>query len=378
MTLPKKFLLMASYADSLITFRGHLIDSLIAAGLEVHIAVPIDCSYEVVRTLESKGVVVHNIPLRRTGLNPILDLFALLYLVKLMMALKPEYVLAYTIKPVVYGLIAARICSIRNRFALITGLGYAFESDQQGILRKYLKKLVVSLYRYSLGGADIVFFQNSDDEALFRSSGILHAKVPSRVVNGSGVDLLYYQYSPAVEEPLRFLMIARLLKAKGIREYVDAARKVRAFRQDVVFDLVGWLDDGPDAISKNELDSWIEEDAINYLGKLSDVRPAISRCSVYVLPSYREGTPRTVLEAMSMGRPVITTDAPGCSETVIEGVNGYLVPVRSVSALRNAMELFINNPSSVADMGKQSRRIAEEKYDVHKVNEVMLTEMGIS
>ena len=147
--------------------------------------------------------------------------------------------------------------------------------------------------------------------------------------------------------------------------------------RSVTFKLVGWIDDNPDAISQSELDAWVESEIIEFLGKLSDVRPAISESSVYVLPSYREGTPRTVLEAMAMGRPVITTDAPGCRETVVDGDNGFLVPVKDVPALADSMIRLIENPVKVKTMGIRSRQIAEEKYDVHKVNAVMLRKMGL-
>ena len=173
-------------------------------------------------------------------------------------------------------------------------------------------------------------------------------------------------------------MIARLLGDKGVREYVEASQRVKSRYPEVCCSLVGWIDDNPDAIAQSELNAWIEKGYVEYRGRLQDVRPAIADCSVYVLPSYREGTPRTVLEAMAMGRAIITTDAPGCRETVTEGENGFLVPVKSVDQLTEAMCRFVEDPDLVANMGRRSREIAEEKYDVHKVNAVMLREMGIA
>ncbi|MFA7488539.1 MAG: glycosyltransferase, partial [Lysobacteraceae bacterium] len=175
-----------------------------------------------------------------------------------------------------------------------------------------------------------------------------------------------------------FLMIARLLGDKGVREYAEAARRIRVDHPQAIFRLVGWIDANPDTISQAELDAWVDAGVIEFLGKLPDVRAAIAEAAVYVLPSYyREGTPRTILEAMAMGRAVITTDAPGCRETVVEGENGFLVPPKSVDALVDAMRKFITDPSLAQRMGARSRQIAEDKYDVRKVNAVMLREMGI-
>ena len=177
---------------------------------------------------------------------------------------------------------------------------------------------------------------------------------------------------------MRFLFIGRLLGDKGVREYAQAARLLKRSNPRVQCAMMGWIDSNPNAITQAELDGWVADGSIEFLGRLSDVRPAIEACSVYVLPSYREGTPRTVLEAMAMGRAVITTDAPGCRETVVDGDNGFLVPVRSADALADAMACFITEPTLAARMGQRGRQLAEDKYDVHKVNAVMLKEMGLA
>jgi glycosyltransferase involved in cell wall biosynthesis len=182
--------------------------------------------------------------------------------------------------------------------------------------------------------------------------------------------------APLPDNPI-FLLIARLLGDKGVREYVEAARLVKRKHPQARFELVGWVDENPDAIDQVELDDWVNEGVIDFKGKLSDVQSAITDCSIFVLPSYREGTPRAVLEAMSMGRPIITTRAPGCRETVVDGYNGFLVSVKAVDELVSAMLKFIDQPELVVSMGSYSRKLAEEKYDVHKVNDVMLREMGI-
>lgn len=371
-----KFLLIAGFADSILQFRGALLGALQASGLDVHIAAPgLTDDSPVKRELEAGGFTAHNIPLRRTGMNPIADLRSLLALWVLMRRLRPTYTLAYTIKPVIYGMLAAWLAQVPRRYALITGLGYTFQGDGNSD-RKALRVIAQGLYRLGLSKASAVFFQNPDDQALFRSLKIISLVQDTHVVNGSGVDLNQYSVVSLPTTP-NFLLIARLLGDKGVREYAAAATHMRAAHPECEFSLAGWIDDSPDAISEDELRAWTASGAINYLGRLDDVRPAIARSSVYVLPSYREGTPRTVLEAMAMGRAIITTDAPGCRQTVEEGVNGNLVAPRSVDALVRAMEALLRSPGRIAAMGRQSRALAEEKFDVHKVNAYMLRKMGI-
>lgn len=379
------FLLIASYPDSLTNFRGPLIKALINAGCTVHAAAPgLSADSAHAAALTRMGVEIHEIPLQRTGTNPVSDLKSLLALVSLIRRLKADAVLGYTIKPVIYGTLAAALAGVPRRFALVTGLGYAFQEESSpGIsLRSAIRSVVRKLYKLSLKQAHVVFFQNPDDQALFRQQGILSASTRSVVVNGSGVDIHQYAVSaiPAggVGPGTTFLLIARLLGDKGVREYVEAARRMKARYPGTVFRLVGWIDENPDAIRQQELNGWVADGVVEYLGRLSDVRPAIADCAVYVLPSYREGTPRTVLEAMAMGRPIITTDAPGCRETVVDGDNGFLVSVKSVDELVAAMEKFVLSPELVERMGKRSRAIAEAKYDVNAVNAVMLREMGIA
>ena len=373
------FLLIASYADSLIAFRGPLLDDLLARGVEVHVAVPeVPPGSALRQRLEARGLRVHEVPLRRTGMNPWEDCATLLHLWRLKRRIRPTCVLGYTIKPVIYGSLAASLARVPQRFALITGLGYAFLGEQGGQgSRNLIRLLVGRLYALALRNTHKVFFQNPDDQALFRLQGLLKPSIPSCVVNGSGVDLTEYPLAPLPATP-SFLLIARLLGDKGVREYVQAARRVKARFPGAVFSLVGFIDDNPNAIGRHELEGWIAEGVIRYLGRLADVRPAIVAASVYVLPSYREGTPRTVLEAMAMGRAVITTDAPGCRETVIPGENGFLVPVQAVDELAAAMQRFIDEPALVTRMGARSRQLAEEKYDVRRINALMLQEMGIS
>ena len=319
--------------------------------------------------------------MQRTGTNPLADAKTLKSLYTLMRDIKPTYVLAYTIKPVIYGTLAAWAAKVPHRFALITGLGYAFQQVEETGKRNYFQKIIHELYRQALSKTDKVFFQNPDDLNLFKQLKLISNKTPTTIVNGSGVDTSEYNIAPlpvSNKQPeIRFLLIARLLADKGIREYANAAKIIKNKYPEVNFDLVGLIDSNPTAISQQELDEWVDQGLLNFWGRLDDVRPAIAASSIYVLPSYREGTPRTVLEAMSMGRPVITTDAPGCRETVVDSYNGYLVPVKSVDGLVKAMEEFILNPELISTMGKASRKIAEDKFDVHSVNNIMINEMNL-
>ncbi len=374
-----KILLIAGLADSLINFRGYLITALQAKGLDVHVAAPdLHAHSPVLLQLQAMSLTVHQVPMLRTGTNVLADLHTVWALWRLIRQIAPDMVLGYTIKPVIYGTLAAWLTGVPHRFALITGLGYAFQGGGQ---RSRLQALVQRLYALALARAQRVFFQNPDDLALFQERGILQPHTPVCVVNGSGVDLASFTVKPLPSATfagcVRFLFIGRLLGDKGVREYAEAARLLKRSHPLVQCALVGWIDSNPNAIAQGELDGWIADGSIEFLGRLSDVRPAIEACSVYVLPSYREGTPRTVLEAMAMGRAVITTDAPGCRETVVDGDNGFLVPVQSVDALAEAMARFITDPTLAARMGQRGRQIAEEKYDVHKVNAVMLKEMGL-
>lgn len=372
------FLLIASFPDSLLAFRGALLDTLRKKGATIHVAAPgLPVDSPLRQAIEDAGCHVHDFPLSRAGMNPLVDLWSMLCLMRLMARIKPDIVLAYTIKPVVYGLLAAKVLGVPRRIALVTGLGYSFQNEESGSKgRQLLRKLVQRLYSLALKGSAVVFFQNPDDEALFRSRALLTNSTRSVVVNGSGVDTARYNVEP-FPQVVSFLLIARLLGDKGVREYVAAARIVKQAHPGVIFNLVGWIDENPDAISVQELEQWVADGVINYLGRLDDVRSAISDASVYVLPSYREGTPRTVLEAMAMGRAIITTDAPGCRETVEPGYNGFLVPVKDVVKLAEAMCSFITQPAQIGTMGNASRTLAEQKYDVNKVNEVMVKEIGM-
>lgn len=371
-------LIIGGLAESLVNFRGDLLEALRTRGFEVHAAAP-DLDGSPHRSaLEALGVVPHSISLARTGLNPVTDLRTFGELHALMRRVRPSHVLNYSPKPLIYGSLAARLAGVEHSTALVTGLGYAFTSGDGGLKRRLLRSLLRGLYRAGLSAASRAVFQNRDDLQVFVDLGLV---APSRcaVIDGSGVNLDRFAVAPLPDTAeVHFLLIARLLRDKGIYEFVDAARDVRRSHPRARFHLVGWADTNPAAIAARDLAEWVREGIVTHHGRLDDVRPAIASSHVYVLPSYREGTPRTVLEAMSMGRPIITTDAPGCRETVVDGRNGYLVPIRNAPALARAMRRFLDEPESIARFGAASRALAAEKYDVRKVNERLMRFMGIS
>jgi len=368
-----KIVKILNYSPTLINFRGDLIRALVELGHEVICFGP-EAGFE--QPLQELGADYRQIPLHRTGLNPLKDIKTLFSLRKVLKEIKPDIVFSYTVKPIVYGSIAAHMAGVRQMYAMIEGLGYVF--TEQSIKQKILRQLVCFLYRKALKYNRVVFFLNPDDMQLFIESGIVPNAVKPVLINGIGVNIEKFAFAPPKLSPVTFLLIARLIKDKGILEYVESARLLKQKYPDARFQLLGPLDINPVAITQEQLEQWTKEGIIEYLGKTNDVRPYIADASVFVLPSfYREGTPRSVLEAMSMGRPIITTDAPGCKETVIDGRNGFLVPVKDVDTLKSAMEKFILKPDLIVQMGEQSRIIAEEKYDVRKVNRAILQEMGL-
>lgn len=373
-----KVLVLASFSESLVKFRGSLLTALERQGAEVHVAAPglaqdVDSSAQLARM----GCVCHDVSLDRNGVNPLRDLATLWSLVRLIRRERPSHFMAYTVKPVIYGTLAARLCGVKHRTALVTGLGYGFGRRASG-LAGIVQRIPQLLYRLALRHATRVIFQNPDDRALFLETGLVTAS-QAALVNGSGIPLDQFpQRALPPAGQCHFLLIARLLRDKGIYEYVAAAREVKARFPQAVFHLVGWADTNPTAIDPADLQRWVDDGVLQFHGRLDDVREVLAACHVYVLPSYREGTPRSVLEAMATGRAIITTDAPGCRETVCSGENGYLVPVADASALAEAMVRFLEDEQAQLVMGQRSRAIAEDKYDVDKVNAVMLRHMGVT
>ena len=379
-----RILLVASFGPSLINFRGPLLTKLVSNGHQVWAAAPLSLeATDLEIQLAAMGVRYLPIPLARGGLNPLGDIATLQSLYCLLGQIHPDLVFAYTIKPVIYVGLAIRLHLLLHRglatrfVPLITGLGYAFTSGGgAGKTRWLLRALLQRLYFAALRSADVLVFQNPDDQAAFHAMGLVPPSAKTLRVWGSGVDLEAFTPHELPNAPI-FLMLSRLLIDKGIREYVEAARRVRTNYPLAVFRLAGMLDPNPAAIGQPELQSWITAGDIEYLGDLSSVQTALQECRIYVLPSYREGTPRSVLEAMATRRPILTTDVPGCRETVVQGVNGFLVPPRDAKSLAEAMCKMIEQPEAVTQsMAQASLDLAHERFDVHRVNAELLEVMG--
>jgi len=365
------------FAESMLSFRGEMLRSMVANGHVVLAMAPEDDARVRVE-LEAMGVAYATVPLRRAGTNPLRDVVSVLSMARTFRRFRADVVLSYAAKPVIYGSIAAWLAGVRLRTALITGVGSAF-SGGTGLRRRSLSRLLRSLYAVALDHVHVVFFQNPDDERLFRSTGLVGDRHRVLIVNGSGVDLERFSAAPLPQPPVTFLMVSRLLREKGIAEYAEAARRVHRAHPDVRIQLLGALDPNPSGISARELDALRDEGSVEYLGTTSDVRPFLARAHVCVLPSYYgEGVPRSVLEAMAMGRAVLTTDVPGCRETVQEGRNGYLIPARDPAALADGMLRLLAEPARLERMGRESRVIAEERFDVHAVNSALLSAMGLA
>lgn len=349
-----------------------MIRDLIALGHEVHVSAP-DIGGPTLESLDALGAKSHSLKLDRSGLNPLADLRYFWDMLALIRRIQPRLVVNYTIKPNIWGSLAARLAGI-PACSMVTGVGYMM-IESKGAKQRAVQSIAKRLYAIALSKNRVVIFQNNDDVEDFVKARIVD-RAQVRTVRGSGVNLSHFRPVPPPSSAV-FLMIARLLKSKGALQYAMAARDVKRLFPEARFLLVGMRDTGPDGISESELGDWSDY-GVEYLGPLADVRPAIAQASVYVLPSYyREGTPRSTLEAMAMGRAVITTDAPGCRETVRHGENGLLVPVRDVDALRDAMIRLIENDGERAAMGQASLAMARQLFDVNKVNKQLFRHIGL-
>jgi glycosyltransferase involved in cell wall biosynthesis len=360
--LKQKILIVVNSAWNLLNFRSGLIRALVANGYEV-LAVAPDDAYSA--RLSELGCRFVSLPMDNQGTHPLRDLLLFHRFWLLLRREQPDVLLAYTVKPNIYGSLAAGLLStpvVNN----IAGLGAVF------IKGGLLVRLVRGLYRLALRRSAKVFFQNGDDRALFVDAGLVQPE-QTDLLPGSGIDLRRFNanehssiLSPSnIGRPFRFLLIARMLRDKGVVEYVAAAKQIRARWPNVECGLLGFLDvQNPAAISTEEMNSWVAEGDVCYMGVSDDVRLQIARADCIVLPSYREGTPHTLLEAAAMAKPIITTDAVGCREVVDDGVNGYLCQVRDADDLAAKMQAMLGlSVAERAAMGQAGRKKMELQFD---------------
>ncbi|MBK8547557.1 MAG: glycosyltransferase family 4 protein [Saprospiraceae bacterium] len=332
---------------------------LIKNGYSVVVIAPVD---EYIIYKEAYPMVKHFgvRTLDRDGMNPIKDLFLILELWRRYKKIKPDLIIHFTNKPNIYGTIAAKLAGIKN-MSVVTGLGYTF------IHNGWMQKVITSLYKFTARWMNSIIFENTRDKNYFVANHLVDAD-KALSVKGCGVDTSYYKPSESLfpkENKTIFTFIGRLLYDKGINEFVEAAKILKGKRQDCSFWIVGELDpENPATVDKEDLLKWVEDDIVYYHGFIKDVRPLIQQSDCVVLPSYREGLPRIIIEGLSMAKPVITTLTAGCEETVEEGKNGYLVPVKDVHALVQAMERFLTlTEDQKIQMGNYGRIKAESEFD---------------
>ncbi|MCJ8007988.1 glycosyltransferase family 4 protein [Lederbergia wuyishanensis] len=367
-----KIVVLSSHTSSLYWFRMDMMKDFIKRGHSV-IALGSEPEVDWKEKFNKHNIDYRQLYVERNGINPFKDLKTLKYLYQLMREDKPDKVFAYQAKTVVYGSIAAKLNGISDFYPLIAGLGSIFRG--RGFKNTIIKTIMKTEYWIACKFSKKIFFQNNDDKNEFIQNRLIK-EGESIIINGSGVNIEKFKPTPLPQEPT-FLFIGRLIKDKGIIEYLEACKKIKWKYPQIRCLLVGPFDSNPSALKPEELKPYLENEVIEYFGEQTDVRPFIAQCSTFVLPSYHEGTPKTVLEAMAMGRPIITSDAPGCRETVIDGVNGYLVKVKDVQSLINKMEFLINNKNTCKSMGQESRKIAKNKYDVKIINQSIMKIMGL-
>ncbi len=365
-----KFILISPKNRTAYNFRGDLIKDIISKGYEVVITGPNQDNVDKVLELGARFVCI---PMNKNGVNPLRDFTYMNSLRKLFKNEKPDVILGYTSKPVIYGSMAGKLAGVKHKVAMVTGAGYAFTAKTKKA--KLIKLIMSILYKIGFMCADTVIFQNTDDKEQFIKEKLVKSS-KCQIVNGSGVNMEKFSVAPYPEN-ITFFMLSRVMYSKGIREYLQACEIVKEKYPNVRCMLLGACEGIQDSISQEDLNTYIDRGIIEHFGETDTVADYYKQCSVYVLPSYREGTPRTVLEAMSMGRAVITTDAPGCRETVIDGETGYLVPIQNGQAVADKMIKFIENPELVGTMGNASYQYCKSKFEVNKVNKDMLKYLKI-
>ncbi len=355
----KKIILVSRCSWTLYNFRAGLMRTLVEKGYTLVSAGATGDGFD--KKINALGIPFIPLPIKRKSINPLGDIKLIFELFKLYRKERPDIVHHFTIKPVIYGSIAARLAKVPKIVNTITGLGFVF-ADETNVM---LKRIVEILYRISLAFARWNFFLNRDDLKLFFLRRLVDSKT-SVLIPGEGVDTNFF--SPVDQNrlgPVTFLMISRILKDKGVYEFIEAARIIKKNKKNTVFWMAGERDDrNPNVVPLKDIEKWESEGIVSWLGKVKDVRPIISESDVIVLPSYyREGVPKSLLEGAAMEKPLITTKAVGCCETVEDGVTGLLIPVKDPEALAGAMNTLIEHPEMRIRMGKEGRRKMKREFE---------------
>lgn len=366
-------LIICSYGESLLNFRGDMIRDFIASGYKVFCAAP-SYNSSTKKQLEIHGAECLCFPLQRGGLNPLDDFNAYRSLKRIIHKNEIDLVFPYTIKPVIYGSFAANSCDVPV-ISLITGLGFTFSGVS--FKARFLQKVSEFLYRRALKRNKFVIFQNADDKQLFLDKEIISKSKKSAVVNGSGINLDRFKFierKVSEGEPIKFVYVGRLIKEKGVALFMKTARRIKEIGGLAEFHLIGGISEqDASAVEEGEVKQLHDSGILISHGHVKDVKMLLSEMHVFVLPTYyREGVPRSILEALASGMPVITTNTPGCKETVIHGKNGYLIPPQEFEPLLSAVQEFLNDPDKVSEMGHASHDLAVSKFDVHLVNKQIL------
>ncbi|MGP4789277.1 glycosyltransferase family 4 protein [Psychrobacter sp. 1Y11] len=371
--------IIATVASSFLGFRADLIKSLLKQKHTVY-AFTSEYSEDQLRLIESSGAIPVTYKLSRGGINPLADIKATYELSKKIKDIAPNMVFSYFSKPVIFGTLAAKLARVPKITGMLEGLGYTFTEQPNQINKKtqIIKKAQVLLYKIALPQLDKIIFLNPDDPYdLLDKYNIKVKRV--EVLGGIGLNLEEYPYSNTYPSTPTFIFVARLLAEKGIHDYLAAAKIVKRNYPKTKFIVLGTIDkEALGALTPAELKEFTKQNIVEYPGHVDNVSEWIASSSVFVLPSYyREGVPRSTQEAMAMGRAVITTDVPGCRETVVDGVNGFLVEKWNPQALAEKMIYFIENPDQIKIMGDESYKIAQEKFDADKVNKRLINMLGL-
>jgi len=368
-----KVALITNSVRGLLSFRKDLINVLNDKGAVVLGFAP-DISKNDITNLKKINVKPIKYLLNRTSVNPFFEVISIISLIKLFKKEKPHIVFCFQIKPAIYGSIAATLCHTNKIYVMIEGLGYLFTDNN--LKTKIIRRITIGLFKIVLTRVKKVFFLNQEDRKEFIKNRIIKPD-KSIVLGGIGVDLDEWKCINKKESDISFIFIGRLLKEKGIMEFLRAAEFIKLRYPSIKFIVLGDVDSNPGSIKKEDILLYVKKGVIEWPGFV-DIKPWLAKKSVFVLPSYyREGVPRSTQEAMAMGCPVITTNSIGCRDTVINELNGYLVPPKNEVALAAAMEKFILHPEIIEPMGRESRLLAEKKFDAKKINKIIMKEIGL-